>query len=213
MEDDDPIELVPGRQTALAAWLRDALARAGLTQGQLARQLYRHRSGIARAIAGQTVPSWPLTSEIAAACGADQAVTRRLWEDALVVAADRARRASEGWPPDGIRDHDALCRALRRLVEHRGLSQRELIRRDRSGVLRRSMVGYVLRGERRVTYRVLTAIVAACGVTGKAAAAWDEEWICAAVPELEARHEARLEGLRTSQGGRLYPRRWVDGRY
>ena len=63
---------------------------------------------------------------------------------------------------------------------------------------------YVLRGQRCVTYQAMIAILDVCQVSHEARAAWHAEWWRLAAPEIAARRGARLEGLRASQGGRLY---------
>jgi hypothetical protein len=192
----------------LAAWLRNAVAQAGLTHHMLAARIWQHRTGVSRALSGTSLPTWELTKMIVGACGADESTAARLWAAAQEATVIRVRRAVEGWPPDRLGDHGALCRALGILVRQRGLSLRELVGLDNSKVLTRSMVNYVLRGQRALKYDVMGAIVAVCGATPEAAAAWDAAWRRLAAPEIAARKQAQLDGLRAVQNGRLYPRRW-----
>jgi hypothetical protein len=188
----------------LAAWLGEAVARAGLTHRALAARIYRHPSGVTKALSGSAPPpSWPLTQAIVHACHADLQTARRLWAAAHRAAAVRTRRVADGWPPDDLAHHDDLCRALRALVTLHRLSLRELVDRDSTGALTRSMTGYVLCAERRLTYRVMMAIITACGVPPGADAEWRAAWRRLAAPEIEACRKARLEGLRASQGGML----------
>jgi hypothetical protein len=188
----------------LTVWLREAVSEAGLTHRVLAAQIYQHPSGVTKALSGSALPpSWLMTRAIANACHADPETARRLWEVAHHTAMMRTRHVADGWPPDDLADHDDLCRALAMLVTLRHLSLREVVDRDSSSVLTRSMTGYVLRAERRVTYRAMIAIITACGVPPGAYEEWRAAWWRLAPPEIEARRKAQLEGLRASQGGRL----------
>lgn len=193
----------------LAAWLRAAVARTGLTHEALAGRMYRDRTAVSQAMSGATLPSLPLIEAIAAGSGADVMTARRLWAAAREAAALRARRAAEGWPSVGVTDHSELCRALGALVAHRRLSLRQLVDLDETAVLTRTMTSYVLRGQRCVTYQVMTAILGVCRVSPEASTAWRAEWERLAAPEIAARRAARLEGLRASQGGRLYWMGWT----
>jgi hypothetical protein len=97
----------------LAAWLGEAVARAGLTHRALAARIYQHPSGVTKALSGSaSPPSWPLTQAIAHACHADLQTARRLWAAAHQAAVMRTRRVADGWPPDDLAHHDDLCRAL-----------------------------------------------------------------------------------------------------
>lgn len=188
----------------LAVWLGEAVARAGLTHRALAARIYRHPSGVTKALSGSAPPpSWPLTQAIVHVCHADLQTARRLWAAAHQAVVVRTRRVADGWLPDDLAHHDDLCRALGALVTLRRLSLRELVDRDSTGVLTRSMTGYVLRAERRVKYRVMVAIITVCGVPPGADAEWRAVWWRLAAPEIEACREARLDGLRASQGGML----------
>lgn len=194
----------------LAAWLGETVASAGLTHCALAARIHWHRSGVTRVLSGTApLPSWPMTEAIARACCADAETAGRLWEAAHQAVVMRARRVADGWPPDDLAHHDDLCRALRALVKQRRISLRELVDKDTTGVLTRSMAGYVLRADRRATYRVMIAIIAVCGVPPSAEAEWQAAWWRVVPVEIETRRRAQLAGLRDSQGGRLY---WMGGR-
>ena len=169
----------------LARWLRDAVARTGLTHEALAGRLYRDRTAISQAMLGVMLPPLPLTEAIAEGCDADTMTARRLWAAAREAAAVRARRAGEGRPPVGLANHSGLCQALRAIVAHRRLSLRQLVDLDDTAVLTRSMTSYVLRGQRCVTYQV--AILDVCQVSHEARAAWHAEWWRLAAPEIAAR--------------------------
>lgn len=192
----------------LATWLRNTVAQAELTHHALAARIWQHRTGVSRALSGTCLPTWELARAIVGACGADESTAARLWAAAQEATEIRTRHAADGWPPDRLGDHDALCRALGTLVRQRGLSLRGLVGLDNSKVLTRSMVNYVLRGQRALKYDVMGAIVTVCGTTPEAAAAWDAAWHRLAAPEIAARKHAQLDGLRAVQSGRLYPRRW-----
>jgi hypothetical protein len=149
----------------LARWLRDAVARTGLTHEALAGRLYRDRTAISQAMLGVMLPPLPVTEAIAEGCDADTMTARRLWAAARGAAAVRARRAGEGWPPVDLANHSELCQALRSIVAHRRLSLRQLVDLDDTAVLTRSMTSYVLRGQRCVTYQVMIAILDVCQVS------------------------------------------------
>ena len=63
----------------LARWLRDAVARTGLTHEALAGRLWRDRTAISQAMLGLMLPPLPLTEAIAEGCGTDTMTARRLW--------------------------------------------------------------------------------------------------------------------------------------
>lgn len=162
---------------ALLAWVRTRLDDQELSYAQLAREIPCDRSRISRALSGQRIPPWPLIERIATRCGACGETARELW-----AAADAIRpnylRETEGHPPPDLDNYPELVSALRDLMDRRGISQRELVRRDKTGWLRRSTVGAVLRMERSAGPDVTIAIVRACGVSDAAvdhwAAAWDQ---------------------------------------
>jgi transcriptional regulator with XRE-family HTH domain len=198
-------------QAALASWLREAVSEAGMTQQALAARVYSvpHASAVSRILSGEVLPPRHVALDIARACGADQATAGRLWDAASAAAERREHRAAGGFPPEGLADHDALCLALDALVAQCGLSRRQLVERDESMVLTRSMADYVLRAQRNLTHRVLIAIITVCDVPPDARAEWQAEWRRLAPQKIAAGQRARLEGLRASQGGRLYRvRRW-----
>ncbi len=87
----------------------------------------------------------------------------------------------------GLADHSGLCRALGAIVAHCRLSLRQLADLDDAAVLTRSMTSYVLRGQRCVTYQVMTAILDVCQVSHEARAAWRAEWRRLAAPEIAVR--------------------------
>jgi hypothetical protein len=192
----------------LATWLRNSVAQGELTHHAIAARIWQHRTGVSRALSGTSLPTWEVTKAIVGACGADESAAARLRAAAQEATVIRARRAADEWPPDRLGDHGALCRALGTLVRQRGLSLRELVGLDNSKVLTRSMVNYVLHGQRALKYDVMSAIVAACGTTPEAAAAWDAAWHRLAALEIAARKQAQIDGLRAVQNGRLYSRRW-----
>lgn len=108
----------------------------------------------------------------------------------LRAAADASRRRhlireTEGHPPD-LDSYPALCQALRDLIDRRGISQRELARRDETGLLKRATVGAVLRMERAAQREVTIAIVRACGVSDSAVEDWDAAWHCWGLPHRQA---------------------------
>lgn len=191
-----PVVACDDERHALVAWVRARIDQRGLTYAALARSgdIRYHRSSISRALSGRRLPPWPLVESIALRCGADVARARNLWEAADAAARpDHAGCSCRLAPPVGTRDYAEFCRTLRRLVEHHGISQRELVRRDQSGVLARSTVGAILRQERSVSREVALAITRACGVTQRPVTAWGNAWERAARPYREAMEKQRRE--------------------
>ena len=89
-----------------------------------------------------------------------------------VEEAEMARRRG----PAELATYAELLDELRRLAFLCGLSHAELARRDPTGVLRRSTVGAVLRGELSASLEIVIGIVRACGVHGGAVDDWTVDW-------------------------------------
>ncbi|MFD8336780.1 helix-turn-helix domain-containing protein [Streptomyces solisilvae] len=181
---------------ALVRPFRDGLKARGLSQAQVAIRIGCDRSRVSRALSGSELPPLHLIEAVARAMGMDADETRRQWSHADALRRkSRACRAGGG-PPDDLRTYmDMLC-ALRDLLVGRGLSQRELIRRDTTGTLRRATLGAVLRGKRSARREVVGAIVAACDVNDAAAAAWDTTWYRLGRPYQQEQHRRRYEGYK-----------------
>lgn len=119
-----------------------------------------------------------------------------------------------GRPPGDLARYTDLLDALRDLLRRCRMSQREVVRRDRTGVLRRSTLGAVLRGERPARRDVVIAIVRACGLGESAVAGWHTAWSRLGQPYLEAQREAwreaALPNLYRRMHGHYYStaRRW-----
>ena len=144
--------------------------------------------------------------QIAADLHADIMTLKRQWDLAADVMRDpqvrREAYLAGGAPPARLVSHTDLMRALQGQLRARGISQRELERRDPR--LRRSTVGAMLRGERGARLDMVTAITLACGVQGEAARAWANAWAQLSQPDMEQRR-ARGDAYARS----LWPRyRW-----
>ncbi len=95
-------------------------------------------------------------------------------------------------PPPGVVAYADLLRALRDLLRARGISQRELARRDHR--LNRSTVGAVLRGERSARLDMVIAIVRACGASAEAEDVWASTWWDTGRPHQIEQHRRRRDG-------------------
>ncbi|RJL20174.1 helix-turn-helix transcriptional regulator [Bailinhaonella thermotolerans] len=166
-----------------------------LSQAQLAIRVGRDRSRISRALSGREMPARELLIDIARVLDLDVEQTLQQWQE--VDAARRQARLSRagGGPPDGLWTYDAFLCALRNLLRERRISHRELAQRDLSGLLKRSTVGAVLRGERSARWKVVAAIVQVCQVSEVAARAWHAAWVEVGKPHQRELHERRREGL------------------
>ena len=186
-----PAECAPVLR-ALVRPLHDQMEEQGLSQARLGIQLGCDRSRVSRALSGREVPPLHLVEQIAEALGADVDQARRRWIHADAIR--RKTRACEagGGPPDGLYTYTDLLRALRDLMRGRGVTQRELTRRDHR--LRRSTVGAVLRGERAARPGMVIAIVRACGVNDAPEQAWATAWWRLGQPHQEERRRRRWQG-------------------
>lgn len=197
---------------ALITWVDTHLYKQELSDTQLARKIPYDRSQVTRALSGKCMPPWPMIEWITTKCDASGETARKLW-----VAADTARRMhlardAEGYPPPGLDDYPAFCRALRELVEKRKISQRELVRQDETGLLRRSTVGAVLRMQRSARRDITIAIVRACGVSDAAVDSWAAAWDRLARPYREAMERRRRQQRWQVAYGRPGARsRWWGG--
>jgi transcriptional regulator with XRE-family HTH domain len=189
----------PGSDTelwSLVKPMRVAMAELGLSQAQLAIRLGCDRSRVSRALSGRELPPRHLIVRIAQALGTDVAAAERRWaRNAARTRNARARTAASaagGGPPPGLQTYADRRQALRDLLRLRGISQRELTRRD--GRLRRSSVGAALRGERSAGLGAVIAIFRACGVSEEAEQAWAAAWWRLGRPYQEMQHRRRREG-------------------
>lgn len=185
---------------ALVTPLRDAMSARRLAQKQLARVAGVDRSTVSRWLSGRTLPPLESLLLMAAHLDVDAVTLRSRWDLAAEVMRDshvrRDALLAGGAPPARLVTHEDLMRALCRLLRARGISERELERRDPQ--LRRSTVGAVLRGDRGARLEMVTAIVRVCGVHGEAARAWVDAWARLSQPDLlqrRARGEAYARSL------------------
>ena len=191
---------------ALVMPLRDAMSERRRAQKQLARVAGVDRSTVSRWLSGRMLPPLGPLLQIAADLRADVVTVEHQWELAAGEMRDPQVRQEAylagGAPPARLVSHADLMRALRGLLRARGISQRELERRDPR--LRRSTVGAMLREERGARLDMVTAITRACGVQGDAARAWADAWTRLSQPDMEQRR-ARADAYARS----LWPRyRW-----
>ena len=194
---------------ALVMPLRDAMRERRRAQKQLARVAGVDRSTVSRWLSGRMLPPLEPLLRIAADLHADVVTVEHQWGLAAEAMRDpqvrREAYLAGGAPPARLVSHADLMRALRGLLHARGISQRELERRDPR--LRRSTVGATLRGERGARLDMVTAITRACDVQDQASAAWADAWARLSRPDLERRQAAAEIYARS-----LWPRyRW--GRY
>ena len=191
---------------ALVTPLRDAMSERRRAQKRLARVAGVDRSTVSRWLSGRMLPPLEPLLQIAADLRTDVAMVEHQWELAADMVRDpqvrREAYLAGGAPPARLVSHADLMQALRGLLRARGISQRELERRDPR--LRRSTVGAMLCGERSARLDMVTAITRACGVHGEAATAWADAWARLSRPDLERRRAAAEIYARS-----LWPRyRW-----
>lgn len=171
--------------------MRVEMRERGLSVAKLARDLGYDRSWVSRALSARQLPPRDLIMQIARHLDVDTAAAERRWRRNNARQQNvRARIA--GGPPPGLRTYQDLRQALRELLQVRGISQRELTRRDPR--LRRSTLGAVLRGERSAGQGMVIAVVRACGVSEQAEQAWADAWWRLGLPH-------RLEQRRRSAEG------------
>jgi len=174
---------------ALVAPLRAAVAAQGITYGQLSYRLGLHRSRVSRALSGRVLPARDRVLQLARILGVDEAAVALQWDRAAAKMRDpgarREARVAGGAPPSRLASHKDVMNALRDLLQDRGISQRELERRNSD--LCRSTVGAMLRCSRGASRSQVTAIVFACDVHGAAADAWEAAWEQYCRPDLVER--------------------------
>ncbi|MGH3719584.1 MAG: helix-turn-helix domain-containing protein [Pseudonocardiaceae bacterium] len=96
-------------------------------------------------------------------------------------------------PPTDLDSREEFILALRALVDRRGISQRELVQRDETGLLRPATLSAVLRMQRSARRDVTIAIVRACGVPDPAVDHWAAAWDHLVRPNwLAAKQQQRL---------------------
>lgn len=196
---------------ALVGRLDGHRRRRGLTYQQLARRIDRHPSTVSRLFAVKHFPARETVRRVAHVVGADTTAAMRLWEKAAAARQASRQCRAEGGPPDGLSTAADFRHALQALLASRGLTHRELARRDTTGLLKRSTVGAVLRGERGAREDVVMAIVDACGASSEARDAWQDAWRDLARPDRVARLIRQEEGYRRLQRARAFAMtgRWM----
>jgi hypothetical protein len=158
---------------------------AGIAPGNAVGEIVgidRHRAGVPRAVPERDEPTPYVVARIT-----------EIRDVEIVQVPSHAKTGRPyrigGQPPDDLARYPDLVHALRDLLRRCRLSQRDVVRRDLTGVLRRSTVGAVLRGERPARRDVVIAIVRACGLGETVVAAWEAAWLRLGQPYLEARRE------------------------
>lgn len=192
--------------TALVRWVHARLDGSAVSYQEIALGVYRSRSWVSRALCGKQLPSWELVEAVAVQCGASTSEARRLWEAA--DASQRRRRAARtaaGISVSRVNSWVSLYDALGDLIVATAGSQRELIRRDTSGLLSRSTLGAVLRYDRSLSYEVLDQILLACKVGGSQRAEWIAAWERWGEPRRQAMEDRRKAIARS----RLQPWRYT----
>ena len=105
----DPVDPDGGAAAEFALQLRELQGEAGLTLTQLAAAAQYSVPAVSKALKGREVPSWPLTSAIVKACGADPASWRERWETARTASRVAAQgQASTPAPPEAPRGKDPV---------------------------------------------------------------------------------------------------------
>jgi len=177
----------------LVGWVHARLEETGMSYTQLARDVAYDRSWVSRSLSGRRLPSWPIVEAVATRCGASHIEARSLWETADAARRERQTRYAEGFPPESLATCPQLCMALRDLIVSRGISQRELVRRDPDGVLARSTIGAVLRLERSLSYETMIQVLRACELGDDAITAWQAHWWQLGAPFRKAMDRRRRE--------------------
>lgn len=199
----------PARQV-LVRRLRAAVDAAELSYSQLAREVGYHPASVSRVLSGRSASTWRLIERIAARCGVPIDTAQALAENAGIDCSEgRLQGGIGGYPPADLAAYQPFLDALRHVPAWAGLSQREVVRRDSTGLLCRSTVGAVLRGERSASREVTIAIVRACGVSEAAVAAWAVAWHRAGQPFRDAMEQQRRQiAYHRLTGGRRWGGWW-----
>jgi hypothetical protein len=188
----------------LVRWVHARLDENGVTYDEIAHDLTYSRSWVSRGSCGRRLPPWELVEAVASRCGASRTDARKLWEAADASQRRRRVRVAAGTPPEGITSWQGMYDALGDLIAGRAGSQRALVRRDKSGQLRRATVGAIVRHDRSLSYDVLIQILAACEVTSSEKEKWLDTWQRWG----RQRREKMEAGRRTIALSRLQPDRY-----
>lgn len=190
--------------TALTRWVHAELNAAAVSYEQIARDVYCSRSSVSRALCGRQLPPWTLVEAVAVRCEASPWEARRLWDVAETSLRRRQARTVARTPVSRIDSWLSMYQALGDLIVARVGSQRELVRRDSSGLLSRSTLGAILRFDRSLSYEVLIQILALCEVGDAERAEWMVAWERWGEPRRRAMDDRRRAIART----RLQPWRY-----
>lgn len=191
--------------SALTRWVHGKLDYASVSYELIAHDVYLSRPSVSRALCGRKLPSWQLVEAVAIRCGASTSEARKLWEAADASQRRRLARMAVVTPVSKVDSWQSLYRALGDLIVAEAGSQRELVRRDRSGLLTRSTVGAILRSDRSLSDEVLTQILTICEVSGPERAEWIAAWRRWGEPRREAMDNRRKAIARS----RLQPWRYA----
>lgn len=200
----------------LSAWLRQRLKTAGVNCAQLGARVGYHPTTVSRAVTGRRA-SWSVVERIVRETGPDRDIetARHMWVRVQTDQCERRAREAAAYPPVDIDDEAALCRALNGLWRRSGVSQREIVRRDDTGILRRSTIGAALRGDRVPGRRMMLMLVRTCGGGEDAAREWATAWDRlhrARQQEFAARKRARYQEA-VRRYGRAWAGRTLGGRW
>jgi hypothetical protein len=162
--------------TTLVRWVHARLDGAAVTYEEIARGAYCSGSLVSRSLCGRQLPPWELVETVAIRCAAPMPDARRLWEAADASQRRRQARIPARTPASRADSWQSLYDALGDLIIATAGSQRELVRRDTSGLLSRSTLGAILRHDRSLSREVLAQILAACEVGDAERAGWMAAW-------------------------------------
>jgi lambda repressor-like predicted transcriptional regulator len=187
--------------------MRVEMRERGLSVAKLARDLGYDRSWVSRALSARQLPPQHLIMQIAETLGTDVAAAERRWRRTNARQHNARARIAGGGPPPGLHTYQDLRQALHELLKVRGISQRELTRRDPQ--LRRSTVGAVLRGERSTGQGMVIAIVRACDVSEQAEQAWADAWRRLGLPHRLEQRRRRTDGYKRKIRAERMSRQWT----
>ncbi|MFF3246441.1 helix-turn-helix domain-containing protein [Streptomyces sp. NPDC002870] len=187
----------------LAHELRRGRNRRGLSREALAERIGRVTT-IQRAEAGQARPSWPLTRDMAAACGTDMDAIEIIWKEA--GRSGRGTRLTVAPRLSLVRTPADLAAALRRVWEENGepslrqMEERAEPRAKEFAPLSR-MSAWRIRERKQPTSSVLQmyAYLIACEVPTETFRSWAEAWRRARRQETAAPRRTPAPGVAQSR--------------
>jgi transcriptional regulator with XRE-family HTH domain len=195
--------------TALAKWVHARLDAAAVSYEQIARDTYCSRSSVSRGLCGRNLPPWKMVEAAAIRCGASTVEARKLWDAADASARRRQARTAARTPASRIDSWMIMYQALGDLIVAKVGSQRELERRDSSGLLSRSTLGAIVRWDRSLSHEVLIQILKVCEVSDAERAEWMVAWERYGEPRRQAMDDRRRAIARSRlQPWRYSPPTW-----